>query len=142
MASAVLVTCLVIAAAGVRPAEGIRRHHRHRRDPDPVGEERVQKPNLYKPKFEDCETYEPAVEEGSRKGKNHRDVRNLWVLARSRQLQGVSSGDSTLRLTFFLRHHLKPLPPPKSRSRLLPGIGRLSQPPIFNSGFGFYSLFC
>ena len=75
MASAVLVTCLIVAAAGVRPAEGIRRHHRHRRDPDPVGEERVQKPNLYKPKFEDCETYEPAVEEGSRKGKDLRCVR-------------------------------------------------------------------
>ena len=81
MASAVLVTCLIIAAAGVRSAEGIRRHHRHRRDPDPVGEERVQKPNLYKPKFEDCETYEPAVEEGSRKGKDLRRIGNLWVIA-------------------------------------------------------------
>ena len=105
MASAVLVTCLIIAAAGVRSAEGIRRHHRHRRDPDPVGEERVQKPNLYKPKFEDCETYEPAVEEGSRKGKTLRSVRNLWVCTIAVDnitisLQGVPLGDSTPSLTF------------------------------------------
>ena len=68
-ASAALVMCL-IAAAGIPSAEGMRRHHRHRRDPDPVGEERVQEQNKYKPKFEDCETYDPTVEEGSRKGKN------------------------------------------------------------------------
>ena len=70
-ASAALVMCL-IAAAGIPSAEGMRRHHRHRRDPDPVGEERVQEQNKYKPKFEDCETYDPTVEEGSRKGKSSR----------------------------------------------------------------------
>ena len=71
MTSAALVLCLV-AASGIHPAEGIKRHHRrHRRDPDPVGgEERVQEQNKYKPKFEDCETYDPTVEEGSRKGKD------------------------------------------------------------------------
>ena len=70
MTSAALVLCLV-AASGIHSAEGIKRHHRHRRDPDPVGgEERVQEQNKYKPKFEDCETYDPTVEEGSRKGKD------------------------------------------------------------------------
>ena len=96
MASAVLVTCLIIAAAGVRPAEGIRRHHRHRRDPDPVGEERVQKPNLYKPKFEDCETYEPAVEEGSRKGK---DVRTYIVTGFFGYSRGVNKFKMLHRVT-------------------------------------------
>ena len=67
-AAAALALCIV--AATTLSAEGIRRHQRrHRRDPDPVGEERVQEQNKYKPKFEDCETYDPTVEEGSRKGK-------------------------------------------------------------------------
>ena len=70
MASAVVLVMCLMATAGIRSAEGMRRHHRHRRDPDPVvGEERGQKPNLYKPKFEDCKDYDPTVPEGSRKGK-------------------------------------------------------------------------
>ena len=78
---AALALC-VVAATMLSPAEGIRRHQRrHRRDPDPVGEERVQEQNKYKPKFEDCETYDPTVEEGSRKGKDLRCVGILWVCA-------------------------------------------------------------
>ena len=94
MASAALVVCLIVAA-GIHSAEGIRRHHRHRRDPDPVGEERVQEQNKYKPKFEDCETYDPTVEEGSRKGKSSR---RLFLSSPS----GAASGDSTpLQGSFF-----------------------------------------
>ena len=101
MASAALLMCL-IASTGINSAEGIRRHHRHRRDPDPVGEERVQKPNLYKPKFEDCETYDPTVEEGSRKGKTQEPPPPSTLLS----FQGAASGDSTPGLLFLLHHHL------------------------------------